>query len=410
VDVTRVSSADLAGLPTSAPKDPLSFTSAHAAATLVAAASSWLFATGPQTALADVPQVDDVDEQVPEFFFEPALRMTGTSNVFLDGSEEWDVLLQPSAELGLNFAEVWTLDYRGELNVYPRHRSLLSHWHGLSLFVNPTFGSQGQHEFLVEISGSTLRNTREFSDINIVRPGLFAAVEMEPALFFRWRLDTRLSYRWFYDDRPSDSVDSWTRARGTFTLPSRTTLSPRVGYGFRHYPLQDEAISSDDRDQQVEAGIHASQALWPKGGLQLDYAYLHAIDDCGMISRKLTVEQFSYIDTDFLFSGHQAMLGFKQLAGEHWSFLEFIGLEERAYAGWTAVDEAGEAMDEDRYDLRLQPGALVQYAWESKQGTDGRRRFGLGIDLGYQYVRQWSNSHWYDTSAHIGTVSLWASI
>jgi len=352
---------------------------------------------------------DEGDKEV-QFFFEPGLTTTGTSNVFLDKSEEWDLALQPAAELGLNFARVWTVDYKGELNAYVNHRSLLSHWHGLSLFANPAWGEEGQHQLVVEVSGETLRNMRDYAEINIVRPGLRIMLEMEPAHFFRWRVSTELSYRLFYDDRPSDSVDSWTRARGTFTLPSRTTLSPRVGYGFRYYPLQDEAVSSDDKDHQVEVGLHASQALWEKGGLQLDYAYLRAIGDAGMLERKLTLEQFTYLDTDFLYSGHQAMLGFRQLLGQSWSLMESVRFEERAYAGWVAVDDAGEAKDEDRRDLQLIPRALVEYTWASKKQEDGVSRFGFGVNLSYQYTRQWSSSYWYDTSAHVGILSLWGSL
>jgi hypothetical protein len=330
--------------------------------------------------------------------------------VFLDRSQEWDLALQPGVGLGLNFARFWTVDYHGELNAYVNHRSLPSHWHGLSLFANPAWGEEGQHELVVEVSGETLRNMREYAEINVVRPALRIALEMEPADFFRWRLSEELSYRLFYDDRPSDSVDSWTRARGTFTLPSRTTLSPRVGYGFRYYPLQDDAVTSDNQDHQVEVGLHASQALWENGGLQADYAYLFAIGDAGMLERKLTLDQFTYLDTDFLFSGHQAMLGFKQLLGQSWSLMESVRFEERAYAGWTAVDDAGEAMDEDRRDLRLVPRALVGYTWGSKKQRDGVSRYGFGVNLSYQYIRQWSNSYWYDTSAHVGILSLWGSM
>lgn len=350
------------------------------------------------------------DEKEVQLFFEPALTTTGTSNVFVDKSEEWDLAFQPAVELGLNFARFWTVDYHGELNAYVNHRTLFSHWHGLSLFANPAWGEEGQHQLVVEVSGETLRNMRDYAEINIVRPALRIALEMEPADFFRWRVSTKLSYRLFYDDRPSDSVDSWTRARGTFTLPSRTTLSPRVGYGFRHYPLQDDAVTSDDQDHQVEVGLHASQALWAKGGLQADYAYLRAIGDAGMLERKLSLDQFTYLDTDFLFSGHQAMLGFRQILGQSWSLTESLRFEERAYAGWIAVDDAGDAKDGDRRDLRLVPRALVEYTWASQKQEDGVSRYGFGVNLSYQYVRQWSNSYWYDTSAHVGILSLWGSM
>lgn len=339
-----------------------------------------------------------------------ALRTSAFSNVFADESREWDLALIPQAELGYDFARIWSAGYTGELYAYTQHAELLSHRHELYLFANPAWGEEGENEFVAEVTAETVRNQPEFATLNLIQPTLLLGLEMEPVRWFRWRLSVSLAYRLFYDDSPSDSVDAWGRGGLTFALPGRTTLSPGIGYGFRYYPNQQRAITDDDRDQQIEAGLGIGQGLWDGAGLRLDYAYLYAVGDSGLLARKVTEQQFSYLDHDFLFSGHRASAALKQVIGTATTLEASLSLRERRYAGWIAVNEVGLPMDEDRSDLLLTPSVYLGQAFfvggDEEEGAGGIE---LGFDLEYGYTRQWSNSDWYDTDAHVGSLTLWGA-
>ena len=232
---------------------------------------------------------------------------------------------------------------------------------------------------------------------------------MEPENWFRWSVSARTAYRWFYDDRPSISADAWARGQVSFTLPTRTTLSPRAAGGFRFYTHTDSADQRDTRDQQFEFGLHFSQALWRRAGLQADYAYLLTPGDCGILAQKLTQAQFSYLGEEFLFSGHAVMVGLKQLFGRSIAAGADLRIEERAYPGWAAVDGNDLLTGEDRHDLRLTTRAFFGYAVLSR--SEGRSAYipVVNVRLEYSYLRQWSNSDWYDASAHVVGVSLWGA-
>ena len=335
------------------------------------------------------------------------LDVLGFSNVFLDSSEEWDLALRPSAELGLDFADYWSAGYAGELNAYTRHDELLSHWHQLFLYANPAWGDDGEHELAVELSLDTLRNDPVFEELNNLRPRLLVRIAQVPYGWLSWQLELDATYRWFYNDRPSDSVDAWISGQIGFTLPSRTTVIPRVAYGYRHYPLQDTLVTRDVHDQQLELGLRIGQALWSAAGLQLDYRYRLAIGESGLLLRKLTLDQFSYLGEEFLFSGHQARAGLKQLLGERWKFEASLAYQQRRFAGWQVVDESTWVLlDEQREDHRLTPGLRVSFSWWP---ADQNSAFTPEVELGleYRFTRQWSNQGVFDTRAHVGGLSLW---
>lgn len=323
-----------------------------------------------------------------------------SSNVFLDQSEEWDLVLHPSTEIALDFGDIYSAGYSGDLNAYTQHGELLSHWHQLFFFLNPAWGTEREHEFTLELSVETLRNQSEYSANNLVRPVLFARIAMEPDRWFRLSVATKLAYGWCYDDKPSSSLDFWGFADVAFTLPSHSTVSPRIAYGYRYYPEQDLAMVSDDRDQQIELGMHFSQALWDNAGLQVDYAYVFALGESGLLLRKLTQAQFSYLDQGFLYSGNQAMIAVKQVLGEVWTLELGARFKEYKFAGWKVVDSSGVATDEDRRDLRLSPVVGLSYFWSAKHDEEGEASAQLQVSLEYSFTQQWSNSDWYDASAH----------
>jgi len=367
---------------------------------IVWALAGVLASAGPSFASGVVAEID--------------LRSVATSNVFLDKSAEWDLALKPSAELGYDFGRFWSIGYNGQLAAYTRHEDLLSHWHELYLFANPAWGQDGQNEVVVEATLETLRNQETYQTLNMIQPQVLVKLVMEPASWLRWQVAARGVYRWYYDDQQSSSIDAWADARLTFTLPSRTTFTPRLSFGHRRYTGggagkgSGSSGSADLQDQQMEAGIHVSQALWKDAGLRLDYAYLLALDDSGILERKLTDAQFSYLGEAFLCSGHRAMAGLKQMLSESTVAGADLRLIERDFAGWPAVDAQGMLRVENRRDLRLEPRVYLGYAWWP-DGKDNTCVPAINVDVAYQYLRQWSNSDWYDTSAHMVSLAVWGT-
>lgn len=333
-----------------------------------------------------------------------------SSNIFLDKSYEWDLALQPKLDLGVDFGDYWTVGYNGKLNYFTQHSDLLSHRHQLYLFANPQWGSTETNELVIELSLSTLQNQDEFSTLDLLQPSATAKFISEPKQWLRYKLSMSTTYRWFYDDISSTSLDTWIHAQVVFTLPSRTTLAPRMAYGLRYYTnsVQKQASGhkDDTTDQQMEFGIHASQALWSKAGLQLDYAYVLAFDDSRILSQKFTQTQFTFLGEEFLFSGHVGMLGLKQVIGTS-SFAGLtVTMQQRDYAGWPAVDSMGQLSDEPRKDTRLIPRLYVGYSWTSDQQENG---FSISANVDYSFMRQWSNSDWYDMDAHLVAMNIWGS-
>lgn len=342
------------------------------------------------------------------------LHSVATSNIFLDKSAEWDLALKPAAELGYDFGRFWSIGYNGQLAAYTRHDELLSHWHELYLFANPAWGQDAQNELVVEATVETLRNQEDYQALNMIQPQVLVKLIMEPVSWFRWRVAARGVYRWYYDDQKSSSFDAWADARVTFTLPSRTTLTPRLAFGHRRYtggsggPGGGRSGAADLQDQQMEAGVHLSQALWKGAGLRLDYAYLLALDDSGILERKLTDAQFAYLGEVFLYSGHRAVAGLKQMFGESAVAGVDVRLIERDFAGWPAVDAQGMLRDEDRRDLRFGPRVYFGYAWWPRNKSSSCVP-SVNVDVAYQYLRQRSNSDWYDTSAHLVSLAVWGT-
>ena len=335
------------------------------------------------------------------------LASRASSNVYLDRSGEWDLVLKPELEASLDFATYWSTGYHGELSAFTRHRELFSHWHELYLFMNPAWGASGENEATVELSLQTLRNRSTYASLNLVQPGLLANVFLEPLSWLRWHLEARSAYRWFYDDRESSSVDVWSEAGVAFTLPSHTTIAPRLAFGWRYFtgPGSSGSTSDDRQDLQLVAGLAVSQELARRLGLQLRYAYLQAIGDSGILQNKLTREQFSYLGEEFLFSGHRGEVVGKWLPLPALGVWVGVRLERRAYAGWPALDENGLLTGDNRADTRLGPRLALEYRLQRSSG----RWPALKLAIDYQFLRQWSNHYWYDTSVHLGGISFWGT-
>jgi len=341
-----------------------------------------------------------------------------SSNVYLDDTREWDVLTVPRLALGVGLAEIWAVEYEGEVDIFARHTELFFHRHALGVSLEPTWGDEGENLFSAGLSYAAQKHADAYEAIDHVEPALELAVELEPAPWLRWTLSQEASYRLFYNDTASDSLDLWTETELAFTLPSRTTLAPRVGYGFRYYPRQDLSVTDDTNDQQITVGAHLSQAVGKRGGLRADYEYLHNLGESGLIARKLTQTEFTYLGEEFLFTGHVAEVGYKQLFESGWSFGLEARFEWRFYDGWIAEDEdgagsgsgagagqGGAEAEASREDQRLAPRAFVEYVWTPDEESSPAVPE-LSLALSYEYLRQWSNLRAFDTDRHIVGLSL----
>ncbi len=326
---------------------------------------------------------------------------TWTDNVFVMSAPEWDASILPALRAGVDFATFWTLRYEGAAEIYTNHTDLTSHDHALRLQVNPAFGPDDANEFLVGLEVETLRNLDTYAALNYVGGQADAAIRLEPTPWFAWQAGADLRYRRFYDDPQADTLDVLASTEARFTLQSRTTITPRLGYGFRYNPgLKGQGEGRPDRDDhQLDVGLHFSQGLWENAGLQADYSYRHLFSSSQALARKLTQTQFAFLTADFLAGGHRAYLKLKQVLPRGWSLLAGVEFRALRFPGWPATEADGTATGEDREDRRLIPSATLGY--DHRFGS-----LGLQARLSYSYLRQWSNTADYDTQAHQVALSI----
>jgi hypothetical protein len=332
-----------------------------------------------------------------------------SSNLLTTRTATSDIPVRPHASLGIDFAHIWNLGYEGSAEILPGHMDLTSHSHGLTLSVNPAWGPDGLHEVYVAVAAETLQNGSTYDSLDFAGARLTAAYTQATTAWLEWQIGLDARYRAFYNDPLADSLDVMPRAWARFTLPSRTTLTPRVGYGMRYNAeLRGKAVRAvtgrgrgDMIDQQVEIGLHASQGLWETGGLQAGYAWRHLIGTAGVVNVRLTQGQFAFLSTDFLAGGHHAYLRLKQVLPAGFSAVAGLDVRTLEYPGWTATDQLGNALAKDRSDVRLVPSASV--AWKRSAGP-----VELEATAAYGYVRQWSNTWDYDAQGHSVTIDLTA--
>jgi len=324
-----------------------------------------------------------------------AINTAWTDNVFLMRDPEPDFSILPSARLSFDFAQFWSVQYDGSAEIFTSHTDLTSHDHALRVQANPVFGADGQHEFLVAATVQTLRNQTAYESLNFVGGQLKAAVSLEPMDYFAWQASADLRYRRFYDDPGADDVGGTASTQARFTLPTRTTITPRLAYAYR-YNLGLEATDGsavDRHDHQLDAGFHVSQGIADRTGLQADYVYRHPFETSQALLRKLTQSRFALLNLDFLMGGHRAYLKLKQLLPEGFSILAGIEFRTLEFKGWPALDADGALTGADRTDRRLNPSLTV--SWARPVGS-----VRLDASLTYSFMKQWSNSADYDTRAH----------
>lgn len=341
-----------------------------------------------------------------EVFSAVDVETAHTSNVYMDSSEEWDLGMLARGELGLDLDPFWSVGYTGEVSIFSQHPELNAHFHELYAFLNPVFGEETRTDLMVELRLSTLRNDDEYQALNYLLPGVAVELGIEPAQWLRARISADVAYRWFYDAPTTNAVDGWAKASLAVNLPTRTTVSTWARMGARWFTQVPTGVE-DDRDLQLEVAAHIGQGLWPKAGLQLDYVYRRAFGPSGLLLQSLTDAQVNNVGTEFLYSGHLASVGVKQVLVPGAWVQAFLRVESRSYEGWPAYDAALAATGEDRRDLRVSPGARVAYAILPDSEDSPWPRLDLSAE--YRYLSQDSNSDPFDTSAHLTFLSARAT-
>jgi len=340
----------------------------------------------------------------PEIVTAVDVETSHTSNIFLDSSEEWELGLHARGEVGLDLAPYWSLGYAGELSLFSQHGDLDAHFHELYAFMNPAWGEDLPTDLTVELSLATLKNQQAYSDLDYLRPALVVELGIEPERWFRARIAADLSYRWFYGAGETSALDAWTKASVSVNLPSRTTLSVWTRLGARWFVRADDT-AIDDQDTQIEVALHLGQGLWSRAGLQLDYVFRRAFGPSGLLLQSLTDEQVNNVGTEFLYSGHRAALGIKQMLSKSAFAQGFLRLESRDYEGWPAYDAAYAPIGDDRRDLRVSPGLRVALTRvPTADSSAAWPRFDIWAE--YRFLAQSSNSSPFDTQAHITFASM----
>lgn len=336
---------------------------------------------------------------------ETGTRVDATTNVFNDSSEEGDLAARPFLDLEHGFGSLWSAGYTGQVSGYVVHPQLNHGWHQVRLTANPTWGDQQQHEVFTQFTAETLRSGPDYAALNVLKPEVLISMTLEPTPWLSASTFARAEWRWFYDDEPSTSLDGWAGVSATLTSPTRTTLTSRLRAGVRLFPYQDLSVTRDVADAQVEAGVHASQGLWPMAGLQADLSWRQALGRNGLLTRKLTQEQFTYLGEDFLYSGGRAELGIKQVLDPGWTLFAGVGAESRTWAGWPIADPVGPRPPPTRRDLRVYPHLSILRTWiPGEDLPPGVPQ--ISLEGEHTIVRQWSNSSWFDTTIHLSTLTL----
>ena len=355
-------------------------------------------------AVVAMSQMQPVDVGAAELTVSPSIGAFYTSNVFMDRSAEWDFAVQPGLDLRGDFSDFWTAQYSGTMYIYARQVDLMAGWNQVSLMANPAWGSEEQNEFFAQLSLDAMTNTSAYANIDYVSPAISLGLVLEPVAWFRWKFTNREFFRLFYNDRAADGLDSITGMEFMFVIPSRTTITPRFLYSMRFYTEPDRAMEDDRFDYQIEPGVHVSQGLWESGGLQADYSYRKTIGSNALFDRNFSQTQFFYLGEDFLFSGNHVFVKFTQIIPAGFKLTVGVDFQTRAYSDWPAVDSEGGFTGENRYDQRLTPSLGLEFNW-SHPGKEAKSSIpDIKINAGYFYTREWSNSYFYDTSWHVGSI------
>ncbi|MBN2530609.1 MAG: hypothetical protein JXR76_29750 [Deltaproteobacteria bacterium] len=317
------------------------------------------------------------------------------SNTYLDASAQWDVGIHPALELEVDFAEMWAVGYNGRMEAYTRHTELFYHEHELYVLANPRFGDDDQHDLFVMAYLGTGKNTDTFESVNLLYPGLELSLGLEPNSVVYWKTSASLEYRGYYSYTANSSLDTWLQTAVTFSMPSKTSITPRVAWGYRFYPAP-EALTDEPWDMQLKPGVRLAQGLGDDSGLWVDYEYLYTFNDNNMVVGQLTSAEANFAGMEFLYSGHGVSLGGKRLWGAHFEGTLEVTYQRRLYNGFILVDDTGVSTGESREDSRIIAGAGLNY--ERAFGSKKQNTFLLGFN--YEYLRQLSNDAWYDTDSH----------
>ncbi|MBN2344721.1 MAG: hypothetical protein JXX29_01775 [Deltaproteobacteria bacterium] len=330
-----------------------------------------------------------------EFFAAGELETNFISNTYLDDSKEWDLMVRPLGTVECELPAEMAVGYVGAAELYVRHTQLLFHEHELYWLLNPYFGAEEQHNWLLGVQIQAQKSTDNFRMVNLISPLLELSLSMEPLYWWYIEIGATEEYRWYPNDSASDSFDTWGLLSTTLSSPSRTSLTLRFALGYRYY-IHPVYLVEEPTDQQLKTGARIAQGITENTGLWVDYEYQYAFDENNIVLQQVDNVELNVVGESFLYSGHQVKGGMKHVTPGFGELSLELGYQNRTYAGIDVLDIDGLYTGETRVDDRVWGRVGARFEKEA----DSVSSLLLAMDISYRYMRQLSNDAWLDTDQH----------
>lgn len=336
-----------------------------------------------------------------ELFLRSGLDSVYTSNTFLDDSKQNDLFFRPQLDLEWDFQVPMATGYSGYTELYLNHWELFFHQHELFWILNPSFGKQDRHEAYIQLSIGGHFNSATYQDVNFWAPKGEIGVAFELADWAHCNFSFIGEYRDYYNDFGATSLDIWGHSDIAFSFQSRTSIVPRLDFGYRKYlfPYSD---SAQGQDMQLLVGARIAQGISQNSGVRLDYSYSNVFNENDWILQGFQDLELNFIGEDFLYSGHQILLGVRRIWQNGFQMDLELGYQTRMYKGFELMDAQGLATGVARQDKRIRAQGVIEYEYFPSQ--DAAYNFVFGLQ--YEYLRQISNDAWYDTDSHLVLLSI----
>lgn len=322
------------------------------------------------------------------------------SNTYLDASRQWDVMTRPFVNLEFGFVDNQAAGYLGATEIFVRHTDLFYHEHELYWLLNPSFGSEDQHQFYLGLSLAAQKNSETYKVVDVLSPKTELSLSVAPNDWLFWKTTVTSQYRWYPNRANSDSVDTWAGWVFTFSAPTRTSFSPRVDFGYRHY-IDPEALPMEPYDFQLKLGARLAQGVGEYSGIWVDYEYVKSFDDNNMVLQELANVELNLLDDEFLFSAHRVLFGGRRM----WDAVQLdveVGYEARTYNGFDVLDVDGLSTGVSRQDDHI----WARIGVDATRDIEEESLTQLNAGVSYEFLRQFSNDVWFDTDSHLVMISL----
>ncbi len=191
----------------------------------------------------------------------------------------------------------------------------------------------------------------------------------------------------------------------SFSLPTQTTLIVQADAGTKFYHSSDDSISSGDNTSSLTPDVTQLKGLFRIGqsvaegtGASATAQYLWNIQKQNryLISSSGALSDDELFDDHYGYEGLHANLMLTHYFDESVMVKLTGGLQQKLYSSLPAFDVDGNQIADLRSDRRSYLAFLVQKTFES----------GLGLSVGYDYIRNSSNDLMYDYTNNAFMVEL----